>query len=356
MIVAPFTYNASASRVLFGPGRLAELGAELDRLAIRRAMLLSTPRQAVRAETVVRRLGDQAGGLYARATMHTPTDVTADALAQLKSAGCDGLVPLGGGSTIGLGKALALRTDLPQVAIPTTYAGSEMTPILGETEGGRKTTQRSPKVLPETVIYDVELTLSLPPGLSATSGLNAHAHAVEALYSRDANPIISVMAEEGIAALERSLLQIVRDPANRQARMDAQYGAWLCGACLGAVGMALHHKICHVLGGTFDLRHAETHTVMLPHVAAYNAEAAPDAMRRIERALGVERAAAGLFALNRSLGAPAALRDLGMPKPGIEQAVDLIMQAQFWNPRQVDRVALRAMLTRAWAGEPPKLG
>jgi len=354
--VTPFTYTCNPSRVLFGPGRLAELGAELNRLAVRRALLLSTPGQAMRAKTVLRQLGDQAGGLYARATMHTPTDVTADALAQLKAMECDGLVALGGGSTIGLGKALALRTDLPQVAIPTTYAGSEMTPILGETEGGRKTTQRSPKVLPETVIYDVELTLSLPPGLSATSGVNALAHAVEALYARDANPIISLMAEEGIAALGRSLPHIVRDPANHQARMDAQYGAWLCGACLGAVGMALHHKICHVLGATFDLRHAETHTVMLPHVTEYNAEAAPDAMRRIERSLGVEHAATGLFALNRSLGTPGALRDLGMPKPGIEAAVELVMRDQYWSPRRPERIALRAMLDRAWAGEPPKPG
>lgn len=355
-MVAPFTYVANPSRVVFGPGRLAELGAELDRLGVRRALLLSTPEQAGLAEAAGRQLGSQAGGLCARATMHTPTDMTADALARLQDLGCDGLVALGGGSTIGLGKALALRTDLPQVAVPTTYAGSEMTPILGETEGGRKTTQRSPKVLPETVIYDVDLTLSLPPGLSATSGVNALAYAVEALYARDANPIVSLMAEDGIAALGRSLPRIVRDPGDRDARADAQYGAWLCGTCLGAVGMALHHKVCHVLGGTFDLRHAETHTVMLPHVTAYNAGAAPDAMRRIGRALGVGDAAAGLFALNRSLGAPVGLRELGMPEAGIGQAAELVMQDQYWNPRPLQHDALRAMLERAWAGDRPDGG
>ena len=350
-MVAPFTYAANPSRVVFGPGRLAELGAELDRLGIRRALLLSTPEQAELAAAVRQQLGQQAGGIYARAAMHTPTDVTAEAMARLQALGCDGMVALGGGSTIGLGKALALRTDLPQVAVPTTYAGSEMTPILGETEGGRKTTRRTPKVLPETVIYDVELTLSLPPGLSATSGVNALAHAVEALYARDANPITSLMAEDSIAALGRSLPRIVADPSERDARADALYGAWLAGACLGAVGMALHHKVCHVLGGTFDLRHAETHAVMLPHVTAYNAEAAPEAMRRIERALGVAQAA-----LNRALGAPAALCGLGMPQAGIEQAVELVMQDQHWNPRPPERDALRAMLGRAWAGNPPQLG
>lgn len=355
-MVAPFTYAAHPSRVVFGPGRLAELGAELGRLGVRRALLLSTPEQAALAAAAQRQLGSQAGGICSRAAMHTPTNVTADALAQLRGLGCDGLVALGGGSTVGLGKALALRTDLPQVAVPTTYAGSEMTPILGETEGGRKAIQRTPKVLPETVIYDVELTLSLPPGLSAVSGVNALAHAVEALYARDGNPVISLMAEEGIAALGRSLPRIVADPSGQEARADAQYGAWLAGACLGAVGMGLHHKICHVLGGAFDLRHAETHAVMLPHVAAYNEDAAPDAMRRVARALGAGSAAAGLFALNRSLGAPSALRDLGMPEAGIGQAVGLVMQDRYWNPRAPEPDALRAMLRRAWAGERPASG
>ena len=185
---------------------------------------------------------------------------------------------LGGGSTIGLAKAIALRTDLPQIAIPTTYAGSEMTPILGETKDGRKTTQKSMKVLPEVVIYDVDLTMTLPAGLSGTSGINAIAHAVEALYAEDANPIISVLAEQSIAALGRALPQIAADPSDREARSDAQYGAFLAGACLGSVGMALHHKLCHTLGGTFDLPHSETHTIVLPHALAYNAPAVPKAV------------------------------------------------------------------------------
>ncbi len=353
-MVAPFTFVANAARVVFGPGRLAELGVELERLNIHRALLLSTPEQADLVVAAQRQLGGQTGGLFSRATMHTPTAVTSEALVALQAARCDGLVSLGGGSTIGLGKALALRTDLPQVAVPTTYAGSEMTPILGETQDGRKTTQRTPKVLPETVIYDVDLTLSLPAHLSATSGINALAHAVEALYAREANPITSLMAEEGIAALARSLPRIVAAPGDRGARADAQYGAWLAGSCLGTVGMALHHKICHVLGGSFDLRHAETHTVMLPHVTAYNEGAAPDAMRRIARALGAETAASGLFALNRTLEAPASLRELGMPEEGIHQVTALVMQDQYWNPRPPERDTLRAMLERAWAGAPPR--
>jgi len=356
-VITPFAYVARPMRTLFGAGRLAELGTELSRLGIRRALILSTPDQAGMAQTVRQQVEDLACGIYAKATMHTPVEVTADALEQLRALGADGLVALGGGSTIGLAKALALRTDLPQVAVPTTYAGSEMTPILGETEHGRKTTQRNDKTLPETVIYDMDLTLSLPAGLSATSGVNALAHAVEALYARDGNPVVSLMAEEGIAALGRSLPRIVADPTgDRDARSDAQYGAWLCGACLGAVAMGLHHKICHVLGGMFNLRHAETHTVMLPHVAAYNASFAPKAMSRVAHALGAENAVSGLFALNRSLGAPVALRDLGLPETGIGQAVDLIMRDQYANPQPPEHAALVEILRRAWVGEAPVHG
>ncbi len=356
-MITSFTYVAKPTRVLFGPGRLAELGAELHRLGVRRALVLCTPEQAGMARALTDSLGPLASGLYPHATMHTPVPVTVDALRHAKALTADGLVALGGGSTIGLGKALALRTGLPHIAVPTTYAGSEMTPILGETEGGRKITQRNDEVLPQTVIYDVELTLSLPAALSATSGVNALAHAVEALYAQDGNPIVSLMAEEGAAALGRSLPRIVADPAgDRAARSDAFYGAWLCGACLGAVAMGLHHKICHVLGGTFDLPHAQTHTVMLPHVAAYNATLASSAMDRVARALGVEDAVSGLFDLNRRLAAPLALRDLGMPEHGIDTAADLVMHDQYANPRPPERDALAAMLRRAWAGEPPHRG
>ncbi len=354
-MVASFTFDSHSVRVVFGAGRLAELPAELDRLGIRRAMLLSTPEQRQLVVDARDLLIDRAGEVFSGAAMHTPTSVTDAALAALQAAQCDGLVAIGGGSTIGLGKALALRTDLPQVAVPTTYAGSEMTPILGETADGRKTTQRTPKVLPETVIYDVELTLSLPAALSATSGVNALAHAVEALYARDANPITSLMAEDSIAALARSLPRVVVAPNDRDARAGAQYGAWLAGSCLGTVGMALHHKICHVLGGSFDLRHADTHAVMLPHVTAYNERAAGEAMHRIARAVGADGAAAGLFALNRTLEVPSGLCDLGMPEDGIDRAVDLVLQDQYWNPHPLERGALHAMLARAWAGRPPQL-
>jgi maleylacetate reductase len=350
----PFGYTGLPVRVVFGHGTIGQVAGEVRRLGCRRALVLSTPPQRSDAERLAAQLGDLGAGLFAGAAMHTPIEVTEQVLGLVCDLGADCTVALGGGSTTGLGKAIALRTDLPQVVIPTTYAGSEATPILGETEAGRKTTQRNLKVLPEVIVYDVDLTLTLPPGLSVTSGMNAIAHAVEAFYAQDANPVISLLAEDGIAALARALPRIAREPADREARAEALYGAWACGTCLGSVGMALHHKLCHVLGGSFDLPHAETHTVVLPHALAYNALAAPEAMARVARALRVPEAAQGLFDLARDLGAPTTLREIGMPEHGLDQAADLAVAAPYWNPRAVERAAIRALLQDAFKGSPPR--
>lgn len=354
-MIDTFIYEALPMRVRFGTGTLREVESEVEKLGARRALVLTTPQQKGEGEKLGVMLGDRFAGLFSDATMHTPVDVTERALEVLRALDADCVVAMGGGSTTGLGKALALRTGIPQLVIPTTYAGSEMTPILGETRDGRKTTIRSLDVLPEVVIYDVNLTLSLPATLSATSGINAIAHAVEALYARDRNPVISLMAEDGIRALSSALPILVHEPANMEARTKALYGAWLCGICLGTVGMALHHKLCHTLGGTFDLPHAETHTVMLPHTVAYNAPAAPEAMAAVRRALGAPDAAQGLYDLVRALRVPHALSTLGMPEDGIAHAADLAIENPYWNPRPVTRDAIFALLNRAYAGERPFL-
>ncbi|HEY4028923.1 MAG TPA: maleylacetate reductase [Caulobacteraceae bacterium] len=352
----PFTYVGAPSRVVFGFGVLARVPEEVSALGCRRALVLSTPQQAGAARDLSERLGPLGAGLFTEAAMHTPVEVTERAMQVVRDSGADCTVALGGGSTTGLGKAIALRTDLPQIVVPTTYAGSEATPILGETKDGLKTTQKSPKILPEVIVYDVDLTLTLPPALSAASGINAIAHAVEGLYTQDANPIVSLMAEEGIRALGAALPKIIRNPSDREARSDALYGAWLCGVVLGSVGMALHHKLCHTLGGSFDLPHAETHTVVLPHAAAYNAPAAPEAMARVARALGVADAPQGLYDLARSLGAPVALKDIGMPESGLDRAADLAVANPYWNPRPVERTAIRALLDDAFRGRRPAPG
>ena len=247
-----FTFENLPCRVVFGSGTLATAAAEIERLGGRRALVLTTPPQEEQGRKLGVALGPLFAGIFPGAVMHTPVEVTERAVAAMKACNADCVIALGGGSTTGLGKALALRTGVDQLCIPTTYAGSEMTPILGETKDGLKTTVRSLAVLPETVIYDVDLTLTLPPQLAATSGINAIAHAAEALYARDGNPVITLMAEEGVRALAHALPVIAAKPDDREARTEALYGAWLCAVCLGTVGMSLHHKLCHTLGGTFD--------------------------------------------------------------------------------------------------------
>jgi maleylacetate reductase len=299
----PFVHQAPASRVVFGAGSLQQLGREIDALGATHALVLCTPEQADAARRVAELLGTRAAGIFPKAVMHVPIETAREARDEARRLGADCAVAIGGGSTTGLGKAIALDSGLPIIAIPTTYAGSEMTSIYGVTEAGVKKTGRDLRVLPRTVIYDPELTLTLPIALTVTSGLNAIAHAAEGLYAFDGNPILSLMAEEGIRAIAAALPTLWAMPTDLDARGDALYGAWLCGAVLGAVSMGLHHKLCHTLGGSFNLPHAEVHTVVLPHALAYNAEHAPEAMRRIARALGAESAAAGVFDLAHRLGA-----------------------------------------------------
>jgi maleylacetate reductase len=346
-----FVYNALPGRVIFGQGTVSTLKSEMERAGCTRALLLSTPEQAAALKDIAASIGALAAGTFTDAAMHTPTEVTERALRAARDCDADCTIAFGGGSSTGLGKAIALRTDLTQIVIPTTYAGSEMTPIIGETEGGQKITQRTLKVLPEIVIYDVDFSLTLPPRLTVTSGTNAIAHAVEALYAQDRNPVISMMAEQAIAAMGRALPAIVANPQDRKARAEALYGAWLCGICLGSVGMALHHKLCHVVGGSFNLPHADTHTVILPYAMAYNATAAPEADQAVARALGGRSGTQALVDLAKKLGSPNSLKSIGMKEHDIERAADLAVQSPYWNPRPIDRSAIRDLIANAWAGD-----
>jgi maleylacetate reductase len=347
-----FTFEALPSRVVFRSGALDELAVETARLGSR-ALVISTAGQRRLAERCAELLGEKTAGVYDKAKMHTPGPSVREACAEALRVQADCCVAIGGGSTIGLAKAIAYHHRLPTVAVPTTYSGSEVTSIWGYTENGIKHVQKDAHVQPRTVIYDPLLTLGLPAGVSGPSGVNAIAHCVEALYSETANPLVSLMAEEGIRALGRSLPKIVNEPRDVAARSDALYGAWLGGCVLGAVGMALHHKLCHVLGGAFNLPHAETHTIVLPHAVAYNAAAAPEAMRRIASALGAENGAQGLFDLNLSIGAWVALKDIGMPENGIEHAVELATKNPYYNPAPLHADGIRQLLKNAWEGKSP---
>jgi alcohol dehydrogenase class IV len=278
--------------------------------------------------------------------------VAEDARRVARELDADCCVTVGGGSTTGLGKAIALTSTLPILAVPTTYAGSEMTPIYGLTEGGLKKTGRDARVLPRTVLYDPLLTLSLPAAASAASGMNAIAHCVEALYAVDGNPIISLMAEEGIRALAVSLPRIKIKTEDLDARTDALYGAWLAGVALGAAGMALHHKLCHVLGG-FGLPHAETHSIVLPHAMRYNRDAAPDAMRSVARALETKDAPGAVWDMERGLGIAMKLADIGMKEADLERAARIATESPYPNPRKVEYGPVLELLRGAYEGRRP---
>lgn len=348
-----FAAQWAAVRVRFGIGVRQDLVAEIKLLGCRRALILTTPDQAHLAEEFAALCGDHAAGLFARARTHTPVAVSEEAAVYAREIGADCLVAIGGGSTTGLGKAIALRTDLPQIVVPTTYAGSEATAILGQTEDGVKTTLTSPKVQPEVILYDAELVRSLPVAMTVTSALNAIAHAAEGLYAQNRTPLTSLMAVEGMRAFRDALPRVLVNPEDLQARAETLYGAWLCGTVLGQVGMALHHKLCHTLGGSFDLPHAETHAVVLSYAIAYNAAAARDELRPVADLFGDDEPGLALHRFAQSVDAPMALHRLGLKESELDQAADLATKNPYWNPRPVERDAIRRLLQAAWAGEPP---
>ena len=343
-----FVYNGLPARVVFGAGAVRQLPAEVERLGAKRVLMISTPGRAA----MVSKLGLQAAGTFDKAVMHTPIAVVEEAREMARTVRADCCVAVGGGSTIGFGKAIALTSGLPVLAVPTTYSGSEMTTIWGMSEKNTKKTGRDPKVLPRTVIYDPELTLDLPPAVSAASGMNAIAHCVEALYSHDGNPIVSLMAEEGIRALSKSLPSIIRDPKNLESRSEALYGAWLAGATISTTSVALHHKLCHVLGG-LGLPHAETHAIVLPHAVRYNYDAAREAMARAERALGAQPAFQAIYELEAKLGIPMKLSGIGMKEADLERAARIATEAPYPNPRKVEYAPVLELLRNAYEGRRP---
>jgi alcohol dehydrogenase class IV len=353
--VLSFTYTALPGRVLFGVGALSRLPEEVDRLGAKRLLIVVDGAKKALAEEIGQQLGDRFAGTFSHLTAHVPieTALTVRQIAREASATC--VVTVGGGSTTGLGKAIALESDISIIAIPTTYAGSEMTPVYGITSEGQKRVGRNARVLPKVVIYDPALTTSLPASVTGPSGMNAIAHCVEALYSKEANPITSLMAEEGIRALVQGLPKAVRNPEDLEGRTQALYGAYLAGAALAVTGMAIHHRICHVLGGTYGLAHGEVNSVILPHAITFNAHAAPEAIARVARAAGVNDAAAGLFDFAAAIGAPTSLAGLGMQKSDLDGAAKLSIESPLWNPRPADFDAVRALLDDAYHGRRPTI-
>ena len=353
-VLRNFVYQMLPVRVVFGAGTLAELPAEVERLGAKRVLMLSTPGRAQSVRDLARNL--PLAGIFDEAAMHTPIELVRKARARAAELGADCCVAVGGGSTLGFAKAIAVESGLPVIAVPTTYSGSEMTTIWGVSEGGVKKTGRDPRVAPKTVIYDPEATLGLPAAVSAVSGMNAMAHCVEALYAHDGNPIVSLVAEEGIRALAAALPRVVSNGSDLEARSDALYGAWLAGTSIATTSVALHHKLCHVLGG-LGLPHAETHSIVLPHAMRYNAQAAHEAMGRVARAIGAADAPAGLWDIQQALGIPMRLSELaakvGLKEADLERAARLAAEAPYPNPRKVEYAPVLELLRNAWQGRRP---
>jgi maleylacetate reductase len=348
-----FTFPGLTTRVIFGAGSIAKTEEEVRRLGHEKVLVLSTPHQMADARRLADGLGGMAAGVFAGAVMHTPVDTTDEAVGVFRASGATAVVSLGGGSTTGLGKAIAVRTGADQVVIPTTYAGSEMTDILGETAAGEKTTRRSPDIRPETVIYDVDLTVGLPVGLTVTSAMNAIAHAMEAFYAPDRSPVIELMCRDAMTAFRDSIPVLVGEPGDRDARAKALYAAWCCSTALGYVSMALHHKLAHVFGGTFDTPHAETHAILLPYTTAFNETAVPDLLRPIAEAFGGGSAGGGLWDFARSVGSPLSLREVGIRESDLDRAAEVAVRNAYSNPRPIDLGSIRELLQAAFDGRRP---
>lgn len=318
-----------------------------------RALVICTPRGRSRSEEMLKSAHGLLAGFFDQVKMHVPRSTVNRARETAEILHADLLVAIGGGSAVGLAKAVALETGMPIAVVATTYAGSEVTSIFGVTVGSIKHTGRDERALPQTVIYDPKLTLDLPVGITVSSAINAIAHAAEGLYAADANPITDLIAQEGIRSIYQALPAVVDRPKDASGRSLLLYGSWLCGHVLNNASMGLHHKLCHTLGGSYSLPHAQTHAVILPHSIAYNAAYAPNAMRKLSTALDTAEPAMALFELAHRYGAPTSLSALGMPADGIEHVCRLALANRYPNPAPLDIDRLRALMERAFAGSPP---
>ncbi|MFG3019867.1 maleylacetate reductase [Streptomyces sp. NPDC048254] len=343
-----FVHDTLPQRVRFASGAAEEsLAAEVAALGSRRVMVIAGAAERELADRVT--AGLPVVHRHDDVVMHVPVEVALRARAAAAEREVDALISIGGGSTTGLAKAVALTTGLPIVAVPTTYAGSEATAVWGLTEDSVKTTGTDAKVLPRAVVYDASLTLSLPVKMSVASGLNALAHCVDSMWAPRTDPIDQALAAEGVRALRAGLPLVVKDPQALDGREQALYGAYLAAVAFASAGSGLHHKICHVLGGMFNLPHAQTHAVVLPHVLAFNAPFAPDAERRLAAAFGSPSAVEGLVGLGDRLGAPRSLRDLGMPRDGVAAVAEAVVAAApAGNPRPVTLDAITDLVRNAW--------
>jgi maleylacetate reductase len=355
-----FVYEALPQRVVFGPGKRSTIGAEVERLGARRVFLISDGAATSTGDELAAILGPLVVQRWGEAIQHVPAELAARARAAVTACNADAVITIGGGSSTGLGKAIAASHGLAIIAIPTTYAGSEQTTIYGVTGDRHKEVGKNPAVLPKAVIYDAELTLGLPPSVTGPSAFNALAHSVEALYAPGHNPVITALALDAVRAVHRSLPIVMSAPGNLAARSELLYGAYLSGMALGATAAAFHHKICHVLGGAFNLVHADAHSVVLPHAVAFNLPALPDEMARLADALGAPNGdpAGALWDLAVASHVPTSLAALGLERAQLGEAAErasaeVNAMAPPGNPRSCSESEMLELLERAFDGARP---
>jgi maleylacetate reductase len=341
-----FTHDVPPQRVVFAAGAILHTAEEAERLNFSCALIVATPGSGARlGQKIVDLLGARAAGLHAQAVVHVPKTVAAAGLEAARAKNADGLVAVGGGAAIGLAKAIARDTGLKILAVPTTYSGSEATPIFGLTDGERKITGRDAKVLPRTIIYDPDLTLKLPPAVSAASGMNATAHCVEAFWADGRTPVTLALASEAMRRFAKNLPAVIANGTDAAARAECLVGAWLAGTVLAA-GTALHHKLAHVLGG-LGLPHAETHAIILPHVMRFNLAAAPEAKARLSEVLGSNDPADAVAAMLQQFPIPQRLREVGFDRGKIDFVAGEIAAASIKTPRPASADDVRALLAAA---------
>jgi alcohol dehydrogenase class IV len=347
-----FTYRSNPVRIVFGAGAVGTLHTEADVHKMTRLVVLCSASRSAFARRVTASIADRCVGLCDASAPNMPRQAFERIIEDLKRLKADGFVVVGGGSPIGLAKAAAATTKLPYIAVVTTYSGSEMAPRWYVGIADQRVSGDDRASLPATAIYDPELTLDLPARVSAASGMNAMAHAVESLYGIDTNPVVQTMAEEAVRLLGSSLPVLVQNPRDLTARTDALYGAWLAANFRAEVG--LEHAVAQRVRQWFNLDHAHTHAIATPYAIGFNAAAAPQAMARIKRALGVADAAQGLYDLNVRLGLPTGLKGLGMREQDIAKAVEIVATAKIFHPRAASKADLTNIINQAYFGEPPK--
>ena len=350
-----FTHQTLRQRVRFGQGRSDQHVLEEVRAHdATRIMVIASERAQAQATRVTALI--DVSVQWSEVTQHVPAELAGRATAAARGSDVDLIVSIGGGSATGLAKAIALETAIPIIAVPTTYSGSEATNMWGMTKEGSKSTGLDDRVLPTAVIYDADLVATLPRDLTVASVLNAMAHCVDSLWAPKADPINQVNALEGARALASALRRIHLDPSDSAAHAEAFYGCYLAAVSFASAGSGLHHKICHILGGTFNLPHAQTHATVLPHVLAFNAPAVPDLAARLARVLSTnsslpDDAVGALRDLYREVQAPQALSDIGFSSTDIPEAVQRILEVvPPSNPTAATAANITRLLTNALEG------